>query len=137
MKKIPRTEKASIIRTDFTNDAAWKRLQTAVQSPPEPFLFAMEIVDDQNFDQLTNEKLPEQIPDNYLHSFIVLADATSLSAPNFPLLVIDLLEDPGREFRCEAAHLASIENNLSIGNMGFEEFADSVDDSGIFSGFPR
>jgi hypothetical protein len=29
-----------------------------------------------------------------------------------------------------------IENNLSIANMDFEEFAENVDDDGIFRGFP-
>jgi hypothetical protein len=29
----------------------------------------------------------------------------------------------------------SIENNLSIGNMGFEEFAEAVDRDGTFRGF--
>lgn len=31
----------------------------------------------------------------------------------------------------------SVENNLSIANMGFEEFADSADEKGVFRGFPR
>ena len=29
----------------------------------------------------------------------------------------------------------SVENNLSIANMDWEEFADAVDDAGIFRGF--
>ncbi|MDH6214469.1 hypothetical protein M2283_001752 [Streptomyces pseudovenezuelae] len=34
-----------------------------------------------------------------------------------------------------AAELWSIENNLSGANMDFEEFADAVDDDGVFRGF--
>jgi hypothetical protein len=29
----------------------------------------------------------------------------------------------------------SVENNLSLSNMGFEEFAESVDEDGVFRGF--
>jgi hypothetical protein len=42
----------------------------------------------------------------------------------------------GREFRCEVGEVASIEANLSIANMDFEEFADGVEDDGVFRGFP-
>lgn len=28
-----------------------------------------------------------------------------------------------------------VENNLSLANMGFEEFADAVDEDGVFRGF--
>jgi hypothetical protein len=31
----------------------------------------------------------------------------------------------------------SVENNLSIGNMDFDEFANAVDKDGIFRGFQR
>jgi hypothetical protein len=31
--------------------------------------------------------------------------------------------------------IQSIQNNLSIANMDFEEFANSVDDDGVFRGF--
>ena len=31
----------------------------------------------------------------------------------------------------------SIENNLSIANMDFFEFADRTDPDGVFRGFPR
>jgi len=32
--------------------------------------------------------------------------------------------------------MCSVENNLSIANMDFSEFADNVDKDGIFRGFP-
>jgi hypothetical protein len=60
-----------------------------------------------------------------------------MSQPEYPLLVVDLLEERGRQFRAVAAAVASIDNNLSIANMGFEEFAGAVDDDGVFRGFPE
>jgi hypothetical protein len=35
------------------------------------------------------------------------------------------------------SQIQAIENNLSIANMDFEDFADSVDADGVFRGFPR
>lgn len=37
--------------------------------------------------------------------------------------------------RAIATELYSIEANLSIGNMDFAEFADAMDEEGIFRGF--
>lgn len=54
-----------------------------------------------------------------------------------PLLILDLYDGSGREFRAIPSQIQSIENNLSIANMDFEEFAESVDEDGVFRGFPR
>jgi hypothetical protein len=35
------------------------------------------------------------------------------------------------------SQIQGIENNLSIGNMVFEEFATAVDERGVFRGFTR
>jgi hypothetical protein len=43
----------------------------------------------------------------------------------------------GREFRTIPSKIQGIENNLSIANMDFEEFANTVDERGVFRGFPR
>jgi hypothetical protein len=54
--------------------------------------------------------------------------------PEHPLLVVDLLKERGR--RAVASQVPSIDNNLSISNMDFEEFAELVDDAGVFRGIP-
>ncbi|HLF89873.1 MAG TPA: hypothetical protein VI451_13065 [Anaerolineales bacterium] len=48
-----------------------------------------------------------------------------------------MYEEYGREFRAIPSQIQGIENNLSIANMDFEEFADSVDEDGVFRGFPE
>ena len=50
---------------------------------------------------------------------------------------MDLLGEPGRTFRVIPSEIWGVENNLSIANMGFEEFADAVDSDGVFRGFPQ
>lgn len=76
------------------------------------------------------------LPEDYVHSFVVMVDTVALSQPEYPLLVVDLQEERGRHFRAIATEIASIDNNLSIGNMGFEEFAECADKNGVFRGIP-
>jgi hypothetical protein len=133
---IPSTESALLIRTDFSDQSAWKSLAAAVCQPSDPFMFNMEIVDDHANSDATVETLMEALPEDYPHSFLVIADNIAISQPDHPLLVVDLLAERGRQFRAIATEIASIENNLSIANMGFEEFAALVDETGVFRGIP-
>ena len=41
----------------------------------------------------------------------------------------------GATFRCVPSAVQAVENNLSIANMDFEEFAGAVDEDGVFRGF--
>ena len=45
-------------------------------------------------------------------------------------------DESGRWFRVVPGRMASVENNLSLANMGFREFADSTDPDSVFRGFP-
>ena len=135
--KIPSSENALLIRTDFSNQDAWNKVKTTVSEPDDPFIFNMEVVDDHANSGATAEQLMQALPKDYPHGFVAVADSVAISQPDYPVLVVDLVEERGREFRAIAAQLASIDNNLSIANMGFEEFADSVDETGVFRGFPE
>jgi len=128
MKQIPETENPLVLRTDFSNQAAWERICAIIQKP---------VVDDVEYAGLTKDQLLELIPKDYSHSFIVVIDQAATSLPDYPLLIVDLYERSGREFRAVPSQIQSIENNLSIANMDFEEFAESVDESGVFRGFPK
>ena len=137
LMKIPSSENALLIRTDFSDQNAWKKLQGAVGSPEEPFMFNMDTVDDRANSGATIDQVMEALPEEYPHSFIVVADAAAMSQPDYPLLVVDLMEERGRQFRAIATQIASIENNLSIANMGFAEFAEMADEKGVFRGIPE
>ena len=108
-----------------------------VREPAEPGFFNIEILDDCENSGATVEKLMDALVGGYEHSFMVVADGVSISQPDHPLLVVDLVVDRGRQFRAAAAHVAEIDNNLSIANMGFEEFAGLLDASGIYRGLPE
>ena len=58
-----------------------------------------------------------------------------MAEPDHPLLVLDTRIEPGRSFRALPSQVQSIENNLSIANMDWEDFAGAVDADGVFRGF--
>lgn len=139
MKQIPETENALILRTDFSNQAVWERICAIIRKPVGIFRFRanVEFVDDVEYAGIAKSQLVELLPKDYSHSFITVVDQTAISLPDHPLLIVDLYEKSGHEFRAIPSTIQGIENNLSIANMDFEEFAESVDESGVFRGFPK
>ena len=137
MKQIPETENPLVLRTDFSNRAIWEAICKIIRGPIAGFHAYVEFVDEAEYAGLTKVQLLALIPDNYTHSFIIIADQTAISRPDHPLLIIDLYERSGQEFRAIPSQIQAIENNLSIANMDFEEFAEAVDEDGVFRGFPR
>lgn len=136
MPQIPVTEHPVLLRTDFSNDAAWEAVCAAIQQPVGEFKAHMEYVSDLDFEDASTRQILSLIPDEYPHDFICIADGTALSHPESAVLVVDLVDDRGREFRAIPSEMWGIENNLSIANMFFSEFADAVDADGVFRGFP-
>ena len=81
---------------------------------------------------------PEEVtalPREGYHGFVFLADRVTVTDPDMPLVAVDLRREPGRWFRVVPTAMSSVENNLSLANMDFDEFADSVDTDGVFRGF--
>ena len=138
MRSIPDPEHAPVIRTDFADQDIWEQVRAEIQKPVGILRFRafVEFIDDPHFADLNRDQLLELLPPGYNHSFIILADRTTILHPEHPLLVIDLFDKPTRDFRAIPGQIQGIENNLSIANMDFEDFADSVDADGIFRGFP-
>jgi hypothetical protein len=137
MKPLPTSDNALFIRTDFSDPGVWDETLVLVQEPSHPFIFNMELVDDPEFSDKKVAELLKAIPEDYPHGFIVVADDLTLSHRNHPVLVVDLVDKPGRSFRAIASQVAAVDNNLSSGNMGFGEFVGAVDEEGVFFGFPE
>jgi hypothetical protein len=139
MKTIPNTQNALVLRTDFSDQAVWEALRGMISSPVGLYRFRanVEFLDDPQYDGLTKEQLIAQTSANYSHTFIIIVDRLTITGPDHPVLVIDLLERSGNEFRALPKAVQSVENNLSIANMDFEEFSQAVNSDGVFRGFPR
>jgi hypothetical protein len=135
MKQLPNTENAPVLRTDFSDQAAWDAIRSEVMKPVDGFYANVDFIDDPEFGDITRDALIRLVPRTMRHSFIVVADKQSMQGEHL-LLVVDLLREQGREFRAEPSQVQGIENNLSISNMDFAEFAENCDPEGVFRGFP-
>lgn len=137
MKLIPETQDALVLRTDFTDDTAWDVLCTAIREPVEEFQAYVTFVSDLEYEGRTTEELLALVPHSSDHTFMFIVDRTTFAHPDHPILVVDLLTEPGRTFRVLPSEMWGVENNLSTVNMDFREFADAVDPDGVFRGFPQ
>lgn len=141
MKVLPKTNNPLVIRTDFESQQAWEGICQLIRAPVhdrgETFYAYLDFLDDVKFRNVTTGDLLASVPSDYGHSFLLVVDATAMQSPDFAMLVIDLHEEPGRTFRAIPSQIQSIENNLSIANMDFSDFADAVDSDGVFRAFPE
>jgi hypothetical protein len=134
MPGIPNAGDAPLIRTDFSDEAAWEELLAAARTPSEDgFLANLHIVDEKGFEGLGTEQIGRSAA-NTEHAVLFVADQMTMAHPDRPLVCVDVFA-PERMFRVVPSELWSAENNLSLANMDFEEFADAVGPDGIFRGF--
>jgi len=134
MKKIPKIENSLALRTDFSNEAAWQEVCEAIKSPDNDFETHLDFVSDLEYTGVGPEQLTSILSNDYAFTFAFIIDAATISSPEHPILVIDLHDEPGRTFRVIPSAISAVENNLSICNMDFAEFADAVDEDGIYRG---
>jgi hypothetical protein len=131
------TSAAALVRTDYSDHQAWERLRDDILAETEDgFRACVEVIDEPAFDGLSPETIRSAARNGYQYGFIIIADRVSVTSQDRSVLVIDLFDQPGRTFRAVPAAIQAIENNLSIANLSFFEFADHVDADGIFRGFP-
>jgi hypothetical protein len=138
MKKLPTTRNALVLRTDFSDTRAWEQICTAIQQPQTEYEFQanVECISDAAFTGLTPEHAVSLSTESY-RTFVFLVDYKTISNPEHPVLVVDLNREPGRTFRVIPSEMWGVENNLSLSNMDFDEFANAVDNDGVFRGFPQ
>jgi len=133
-----------LIRTDFGDDDAWREIALAAMAPvPQgddtEFAAYLTCIDSRENDGLTVEGLLEALGDPPPY-YAFLVDAETMKNPEKPIVCVytgpDEPERPrGRTFRVIPSQMHSVENNLSIANLDFEDFADSADEDGIYRGF--
>jgi hypothetical protein len=137
MKKLPKTENGLVIRTDFSDDSAWEAVRTAIRAAGGELPDFVTYISDPAYQGLTVNQLTELVPEGAEPTYVFMVDHTTLTHPDHPILVVDLYSERGRTFRALPSEMFSIEANLSLANMDFDEFADNVDPDGIFRGFPE
>lgn len=138
VKPLPKTDHSLLLRTNFSEHAGWTALCEAIRRPSEDgFTASIDGVSDPDYDALTIEQLVVLCPKGGDRRFAFIADTSTFTDSERPILVVDLNDEPGRTFRVIPSEIWGVENNLSIANMDFREFAESVDPDGVFRGFPQ
>jgi hypothetical protein len=135
--KLPNYDYSLVIRTDFSDEAAWECICKLIQAPqPETGFQAMvECISDKACLGMPPEKVASLLPHNSQQSFVFLVDAEAVAHHEHPVIVVDLLKNPSRTFRVIPSQAWGVENNLRLANMDFEEFAMAVEKDGVFRGF--
>lgn len=145
VKSLPDTDETLLIRTDFSDPNAWQALLTTVMTPNQDgFLANVHLVDDLAYRDLTTEQILSAAREVDADLFVV-ADKTALTAPEMPLLALLLFDEDDEceegevrqeygQLRVFATELWSVENNISLANMDWEDFENAAD-NGVFRGF--
>ena len=136
MPRIGDTEQAVVLRTDFSDEACWRSVRAEVLAETvDGFRAYVDVIEDPTFDGLGTDEVLAAVGDDYRWGYLVVGDRVTMTEAEHPFLVLDLLHERGRSFRALPREIQSIENNLSIANMDFSEFADSASPDGVFRGF--
>jgi hypothetical protein len=136
MKKIPSTGDTLVLRTEFTNEKIWSNLcQEIIKPNEEGFIPYVDFYSDVEFKGITIQEILSGLPENYNQTIMFIVDKITIEQSDHAILCLDLLHIPGRTFRVIPSEMWSVENNLSIANMDFEEFYNCVDRDGVFRGF--
>ena len=125
-----------MLRTDFSDEACWRSVRAEVLAETvDGFRAYVDVIEDPAFDGLGTDQVLAAVGDDYRWGYLVVGDRLTMTEAEHPFLVLDLLHERGRSFRALPGEIQSIENNLSIANMDFSEFADSASPDGVFRGF--
>lgn len=136
MDKITKTKEALVLRTDFSNEELWKIVCEEIEAPEpeEGFQAYVTFLSDPQYKDISADKVITLI-DPEEHWFVFVVDKVTLNNSEHPILCIDFQEKLGNMFRLIPSQMWGVENNLSICNMEFSDFADNVDSDGIFRDF--
>lgn len=123
-----------VIRTDFTDELAWECVLAEMTAPQGDFFANISPVDDSRFEGL----VPEQagaLAAATGHAICLLIDGEAVTRPDHAFLVVEAVAANARAFRSIPEQAWSVENNLSLANMDFEDFMRAIDETGTFRGF--
>ncbi|MFD7758021.1 DUF6924 domain-containing protein [Streptomyces sp. NPDC059757] len=147
---------ALIIRTDYSDEAAWQAVVAALRQPwgENGELEAhVHVIDDPVWAEVTPDDVLAAVRRDDDLSVVFVADRVTMHSAHCALLACDVWDeeedlDPmyyqelidaslPREFRTAPAAVQDVHANLSIANMDFEEFAEeaSADPEGVLRPF--
>ena len=125
---LPMTEGwGLVLRTDFSDAAAWERVCEAIRDPEDEDFKNPQVdyVSDPYFDGKTAKEItPLALRLMSWHNHLFVVDKKTLTDRKNRVLVIDLDEEPGRTARVKPSDVATIFVQLSTMNASWEEMID-------------
>jgi hypothetical protein len=117
---LTRTDHSPLLRTDFTDEAAWRALLAEIDTS------WLTVMPDPAHEGLSVPELLALIPEGSAYPALVVADQETFSAQERTLLLVDVQEQPGRTFRAAVPDaFDSALGNLAIQNQSFDDYLDS------------
>jgi len=132
-----------VIRLDFADDSIFSSIVKAISKPAKGLLNSSTLTFDvcclqyKEYEGTSVEHLVKLLSASFKPAVIYVIDHVTITHADHPILVVDLVDESGRTFRVIPSTFWNVESNLALSNMDFEEFADSVDEHGIFRGFEK
>ncbi|MEU3782795.1 hypothetical protein [Streptomyces sp900129855] len=128
-----------VVRTDYHDDQAWQDVTAALMEPwgYRQYEAHVHFIDDPVWAGATVDEALNAVRADENLAVVFLADRTTMQAESHALLAVttltreecvddedyEQLTEFGREFRTVPAGVHDVHANLSIGNLGFEEYA--------------
>ncbi len=136
LRDTTNADDALVIRTDFSNDVTWNNTCDKIKRPSKDYGFVayVKFLSDNKLRSLDKEQVITNLPKNYNQLFVFIYDSISSSHKDNIILCVDLYGPSHRAFRVKPKDIWIIENNLSIANAEFDDFARDVDSNNIFRG---
>lgn len=145
-----------LLRTDFSDDEVWAEIEAAAKKMDIALAMGMELMfqmnpgsrpkdgeagedlslirvdSDRRYENKTVEQLMDLglAPKNSAAFFV--ADSITMTHPDHPVVVVDLVTQPGRVFRAVPSQISTIDGNLDSGNLLWEELVADLDSEGIY-----
>ena len=136
MPTLPTSEDSLLVRTDFSDDDAWGEVLSAVETEnSDGFRAYVQVVEEPEWEGADWQSLRAAALAAAEHAAVLFVVDEAALAEEHPIQVVDLSEDAMEPFRCITAELWSVDNNLNLANMDWEDFANNVGDDGVFRGF--
>jgi hypothetical protein len=129
----PSGDATLLLRTEYSMEDRWRELLSAIATPsPDGFLANVRAVSDPRLDAQTADDVWRLAKVGERRTLTLVADARAQTDEGFPILVVDTFGPDQRSFRVTAACLWAVENNLSLANLDWKDFADNVDPDGVY-----
>jgi len=136
---VPPGESVLLIRTDFSDEVTWQTIVTATaQESNDGFLANVTIINDKAWTDATVQDIKSAHEGDLVRTIAFVVDSeTMFDKEHHAILCVRLDVQKSSTLRVIPSELWSVENNLSLGNLDWEDFISALDEFGVFKGFVK